>query len=136
MKLRHLSPAQWVSRLLRRGSSTAEVKPAEAVPPEDVPRELTAQGVQSRLAAQGIELLSTLRVLWVRPSQVEGEWEIFHPFSKGPLSIYEDQILAAEVAIEVLGREGGGSIALLDADGDPLNEAWVPPLEAEDAPLA
>lgn len=136
MKLRQLSPAQWISRLVGRGSSTGDAKPVEAAPPEDVPRELTAQGIQSRLAAQGIALLSTLRVLWTRPSQVEGEWEIFHPFSKAPLSVYGDQILAVEVAIEVLGREGGGSIVLLDADGDALNEAWIPPLEAEDAPLA
>jgi hypothetical protein len=41
-----------------------------------------------------------------------------------------------DVAIEVLGREGGGSIVLLDADGDVLNEAWIPPLEVEDTPAA
>ena len=98
------------------------------MPAEPVPRMSTAQGIQSRLAAKGIPLRSTLRVLWVRPSSGESEWEIVHPFSRAPLSVYEDVLHAAEVVAGLLRMEGGGSAVLLDADGDVLNEVAVPPL--------
>ena len=80
---------------------------------------------------KNIPLRSTLRVVWVRPSSEEGEWEIFHPFSKAPLSVYEDMLHAAEVAVELVGLEGGGSVGLLDADGESLNEVAVPPADDE-----
>lgn len=138
MNLRQLSLAQWVTQLWRSlfGSQAAEPAPAETKPAEIVPRSSTAQSIQSRLAAQGIPLQSTLRVLWMRPSRVAGEWELVHPFSKAPLSVYEDEVLAMQVAIELLGREGGGSIVLLDANGKAVFEEGVSPLEVEDTPVA
>jgi hypothetical protein len=75
---------------------------------------------------------STLRVLWMRPSRDGGEWKLIYPFSEGPLSVYDCETLAMQVAEELLGREEGGSLALLGADGHVLHEEWVPPLAAED----
>lgn len=83
MNLRELSPVQWVGRLVRRGFASS---PAETEPPEAVPCALTAQDIQSRLAARGILLRSTLRVLWMRPSGEGDERELVHPFAKAPLS--------------------------------------------------
>ena len=128
MKRRQVSLSQWATRLARRVFPSPVAEPA---PAEPAPRMLTAQSIQSRLAAKNIPLRSTLRVVWVRPSSEEGEWEIFHPFSKAPLSVYEDMLHAAEVAVELVGLEGGGSVGLLDADGESLNEVAVPPADDE-----
>ena len=138
MNLRQLALVQLVLQLWQKlfGSQSVEPVPVEEESVEAAPRMLTARDIQSRLAAKNIPLRSTLRVLWIRPSSGEGEWEIFHPFSKAPLSVYEDQLHTAEVAVALLRMEGGGMVALLDVEGDVLNEVDVPPLGAEDTPAA